>query len=445
MRSHKPPRYPLQNPRSNHHRGTISHKNILSDSLRPLHTPHCSNQNISSARRKYHSTAVPRNRKRSKSETRTKPSLISTPLWMERNTSVQWNDRPISCETVNTYTDIKNKDAWEQLKIFQKKYLEGEKESVERKAFKNRYNYDDNTKLVSNISYDANLWNENTERNVNETKSSFYQDKDFTRKSNSRISGTSSRYKKSFDKECSNETMKATEDIPNHYIIDVRPLFDDNSTSYKDDGGLTYLKNEENILESFSNPKAPEICPTSDTESSKYLNKPNLVFPDPPIESKTPSSFSNSRSSSTSDGRKPMSNKAFYNNDSYSYNKSNVEKHDSNANRSYDSRGRSRSRAVKKKCNNMNIRNKQLPPKSRRIKGYSFAGAASSHDSMPILQDSLPIIQPTYQEELKNSRNNSQYEAYNGNFVQDFVKRDDYDASTVTYPRSHSQPPRYQI
>ena len=348
---------------------------------------------------------------------------------MERNTSVQWNHRPSSCETVNTYTDIKNKDAWEQLKIFQKKYLEGEENSKERKAIKNGYNYDGNTKLISNLSYDANLWNDNTERNVNERKSSFYQDKDFSRKINPRISGTSSRYKKSFDKECSNETMKATEDIPNHYIVDVRPPFDNDSTSYKDDGGLTYLKNEENILESFSNPKAPEICPTSDTESSKYLSKPNLVFPDPPIESKTPSSFSNSRSSSTSDGRKPMSNKAPYNNDSYSNKKSNAEKDDSNANRSYDSRGRSRSCAVKKKFNNMNIRNSQLPPKSRRIKGYSFAGAASSHDSMPILQDSLPIIQPTYQEELKNFRNDSHH--------------DDYDASTVIYPRSHSQPPRY--
>ena len=126
-----------------------------------------------------------------------------------------------------------------------------------------------------------------------------------------------------------------------------------------------------------------------------------------------------------------MSNKTLYNNDSYSYKKSNAEQHDSNANRSYDSRGRSRSCAVKKKCNNMNIRNKQLPPKSRRIKEYSFAGAASSHDSMPILQDSLPIIQPTYQEELKNFRNDSHH--------------DDYDASTVIYPRSHSQPPRYQI
>ena len=429
VRSHKPPRYPLQNPRSNHHRGTISHKNILSDSLRPLHTPHCSNQNISSARRKYHSTAVPRNRKRSKSETRTKPSLISTPLWMERNTSVQWNNRPSSCETVNTYTDIKNKDAWEQLKIFQKKYLEGEKEFIEQKPFKNGYNYDVNTQLVSNISYDASLWNENTECNVNETISSFYQDKDLSRKSNHRISGTSSRYKKSFDKECSNETMKATEDIQNRYIFDVIPLFDSDRTSYKDDGGLTYSKKEENKLESFSNPKAFEISQTSDTESSKYLSKPNLVFPDPPIESKTPSSFSNSRSSSTSNGRKPMSNRTLYNNESYSYKKSNVEKHDSNANRSYDSRGRSRSCAVKNKCNNMNIRNKQLPPRSRRIKGYSLACAVSSHDSMPILQDSLPIIKPKYQEELTKSRNDSHH--------------DDYDASTVIYPRSHSQPPRY--
>ena len=57
----------------------------------------------------------------------TKPNISSTPIWMERNTSEQWKARLSSCESLSIDTDIKNKDAWEQLRIFQERYLEGER------------------------------------------------------------------------------------------------------------------------------------------------------------------------------------------------------------------------------------------------------------------------------------------------------------------------------
>ena len=68
IRTGKPPRHPLHEQRPHYYRSTIGQRSNLSDSLRPLNTPNCSQLDVSLTKRKCHSTAVPKCRKRSKLE-----------------------------------------------------------------------------------------------------------------------------------------------------------------------------------------------------------------------------------------------------------------------------------------------------------------------------------------------------------------------------------------
>ena len=71
------------------------------------------------------------------------------------------------------------------------------------------------------------------------------------------------------------------------------------------------------------------------------------------------------------------------------------------------------------------------------MKGDSFVGGASSHESMPILQDSLPIVQKIHHQSLKQ-QNHFPNAISN---ITEVVNERKHDTSNI-YHRSHSQPPR---
>ena len=445
--SRRPPRNPFHKTRRYNDSGKISQRAMLSDSLRPLNTPHCSGQDITCKERKFHSTVGHKHRKRSRSETRTKTSLGPTMPWMDRNTSVSWDARPSSCESVTIYKDIKDKDAWQQLKIFQKKYLEGERKLLQQQIQNNGHDHVGEQKLTSYHQNNFQNGQKRSQTNVNASKTSFYQDRDFPGHKNHRFSANSSRYNKSYYDGCSNETMRATVEEVNDKLYQYETtntneglIVEDVDNSYKDDSVVTSAKSEDEEMLS-SNQEGPRKYQQSTNQALKYNYNPRLFFPGPPTVSKTPTSVSNSRSSSTSNRNRPILGETTLIPKLDDYRKSFADQSDSHIVSSNQTRGRSRCTAAKKKRYNSYCRNSQLLQERRRNEN-SFTGGASSHESMPILQDSLPIAQQMHHRKLKQQKSFPIGLKYDQNYSSGIRKENDIESLNL-YRRSHSQPPRY--
>ena len=441
-RSRKPPRHPLHEQRPHYYRSTIGQRSNLSDSLRPLNTPNCSNLDVSLTKRKCHSTAVPKCRKRSKSECRTKPNISSTPIWMERNTSEQWKARLSSCESLSIDTDIKNKDAWEQLRIFQERYLEGERNLQRTEVVDTEQEWNgDEKEVTSNQSMYAQMGQKRNEMaKFHQSIPNLFQEKVYSPQKRSRISENSSSHTKLYRKGCSNETVKVTEDDEHSPKVCNNQLISNNcDLNYNDDCALAYSKVEEEEIKPIPNQKRSKQHQKSESGPRKSINSPHLVFPDPPDVSKTPTPLSNSGSSSFSEGNKPKFNAPPFNANSNNYRISISDQNNPYIIGNTENRGRSRSNAARTKRHYSNNRISQLSQK-RRMKGDSFVGGASSHESMPILQDSLPIVQKIHHQSLKQ-QNHFPNAISN---ITEAVNERKHDTSNI-YHRSHSQPPRYVL
>ena len=445
IKSGRPPRHPLHEQRPHYYRSTIGQRSNLSDSLRPLNTPNCSQLDVTLTKRKCHSTAVPKYRKRSKSECRTKPNISSTPIWMERNTSEQWKAHLSSCESLSIDTDIQNKDAWEQLRIFQERYLEGERNLQHAKVVdtEQEWNGDEN-EFTPNQSMYAQMGQKRNEMGkFHQSIPTLFPEKAYSPMKSSRIPEKVSSHTKSYDEVCSNETVKVTEDDEyNEKVCNSQKVFNDYNLNYNDDCALAYNKVEEEEIMSIPNQKRSKQHQKSESGARKSNNIPHLVFPDPPDASKTPTSITNSGSSSFSEGNKPKFNAHPFNNNSNNNRISISDQNNPYIIGNTENRGRSRSNAARNKRYYSNNRISQLSQK-RRMKGDSFAGGASSHDSMPILQDSMAIVQKIHNQSLRQQNHfhnaiSNKTEAVNN------VNERKHDTSNI-YHRSHSQPPRYVL
>ena len=445
IRAGKPPRHPLHEQRPHYYRSTIGQRSNLSDSLRPLNTPNCSQLDVSLTKRKCHSTALPKCRKRSKSECRTKPNICSTPIWMERNTSEQWKAHLSSCESLSIDTDIKNKDAWEQLRIFQERYLEGERKLQHKKVVDAEQEWDEYEKeFTPDRSVSAHMGQKRRETGkCHQSIPILFAEKAYSPQKSYRISENFSSHTKSYDEGCSNETVKVTEDDEhNPKVCNNKILFNNYNFKYNDDCALAYNEVEEEDIRSIPNQERSKQHQISESDVRKSINSPHLVFPDPPDVSKTPTSLSNSRSSSFSEGNRPKFNAHSFNATSSNYRISISDQNNPYVIGNTENRGRSRSNAARNKRYYSNNRISQLSQK-RRMKGNSFAGGASSHDSMPILQDSLPIVQKIHNQSLNMQNDFLNPISNNTEAVNDVVERKQ-DTSNI-YHRSQSQPPRYVL